>query len=131
MSVFLQILLVIAAIAFLVLVVFMIKRESTLLKYSLVWLFLGLVGLAAALFPSWVFFVSEGLGFEKPVNLIFFACVLFLMVVSLGYNVIVSKQSVRIKELTQEVSLANERIRKLEMTAIAMGRYDEPRCDEE
>lgn len=114
MSALLQVLLVVAALAFLALVVRMVKRESTLLKYSLVWLFLGVVGLVAALFPSWVFAVSDMLGFEKPVNFIFFACALFLMIVSLGHNVIVSKQAVRIKVLTQELSLSNERIRRLE-----------------
>lgn len=114
MSALLQVLLVVAALAFLALVIRMVKRESTLLKYSLVWLFLGVVGLVAALFPSWVFAVSDMLGFEKPVNFIFFACALFLMIVSLGYNVIVSKQAVRIKVLTQELSLSNERIRRLE-----------------
>lgn len=114
MSALLRVLLVVAALAFLALVIRMVKRESTLLKYSLVWLFLGVVGLVAALFPSWVFAVSDMLGFEKPVNFIFFACALFLMIVSLGYNVIVSKQAVRIKVLTQELSLSNERIRRLE-----------------
>lgn len=114
MSVLLRVLFVIAALVFLASVVGMVKREKTLLKYSLVWLLLGVVGLAAALFPSWVFSLSGALGFEKPVNLIFFACVLFLMVVSLGYNLIVSKQAVRIKVLTQELSLSNERIRRLE-----------------
>ena len=114
MSVFLQIVLIAAALVYLGLVIAMIKRERTRLKYSLIWLFLGVVGLAAALFPGWVFVLSDMLGFEKPVNLIFFASVLFLMVVSLGYNIIVSNQSVRIKGLTQEISLANERIRKLE-----------------
>lgn len=114
MSMLLRVLLVIAALVFLASVVGMVKREKTLLKYSLVWLLLGLIGLAAALFPSWVFLISAMLGFEKPVNLIFFACVLFLMVVSLGYNLIVSKQAVRIKVLTQELSLSNERIRRLE-----------------
>lgn len=114
MTAFLQLVLVLAVFAYILLVVMMIKRERTLLKYSLVWLGLGVLGLAAALFPNWVFSISDLLGFEKPVNLIFFACVMFLMIVSLEYNAIVSKQSVRIKELIQEVSLANERIRKLE-----------------
>lgn len=110
----LQAVLTIAALIYLALVIRMIRRESALLEYSLIWLFLGFLGLGAALFPGWVFFISNTLGFETPVNLIYFSCVMFLMVVSMGYNVITSKQSVHIKELIQEVSLANERIRQIE-----------------
>lgn len=120
----LTILVIIASILFCIFVLWMVRREHFLLKYSFLWLLLGILGIFAALFPGWVYGLSGLLGFEQPANFLFFICIIVLMGVSLLLSAIASKQSVQIKSLIQEVSLCEERIARLE-GACGSGEADE------
>lgn len=86
-------------------VVRMIRRERFLLKYSFPWIVLGIAGIFASLFPGWVFALSGLLGFEKPVNFLFFVCIVVLLGFGLVLCAVVSRQSRRITRLTQELSI--------------------------
>lgn len=110
----LTVLVIIASILFCIFVLWMVRREHFLLKYSFLWLLLGVLGILAALFPGWVYGLSGFLGFQQPANFLFFICIIVLMGISLLLSAIVSKQSVRIKNLIQEVALCEERITRIE-----------------
>lgn len=105
MSIYLRLLVAATSILFLCFVVQMIRRERFLLKYSFFWLLLGILGLIAAIFPSWVIGLSRALGFEAPVNFLFFACIVILMGVTLTLCSVASRLAKRVTSLTQEVSL--------------------------
>lgn len=105
MSIYLRLLLAATSILFLCFVVQMIRRERFLLKYSFFWLILGVLGLLAAIFPEWVIGLSAILGFEAPVNFLFFACIVILMGVTLTLCAVVSRLTKRVTSLTQEISL--------------------------
>lgn len=105
MSIYLRLLVAATSILFLCFVVQMIRKERFLLKYSFFWLILGVLGLLAALFPGWVTALSQILGFETPVNFLFFACIVILMGVTLTLCAVASRLAKRVTSLTQEVSL--------------------------
>ena len=84
------------------------------MSHSLLWLVLGIAGIAAALIPSWVFALSGLLGFELPVNLIFFVCIFFLIVAVLSISMVASSQADMIRSLVQDVSLLTQRVEMLE-----------------
>ena len=106
MSIFLRIFAIVVSLVFIWFVLYMIRKERFLLKYSFLWLVMGLLGFFAALFPEWVFALSGLFGFESPSNFLFFVCVVFLMATSLTLCAIVSRQTKRITNLVQVVSIA-------------------------
>ena len=93
------------SLAFLFFVALMVRRERFLLKYSFFWLLLGVVGLIVALWPDGMMALSGALGFEMPVNFLFFCCIIILMGVCLTLCGVVSTQARRIVSLVQEVSI--------------------------
>lgn len=105
MNLLLRAFLIIVSIAFLVYVLLMVRRDRFLLKYSIVWVLLGVLGVIAAVFPGGVAWLSAALGFETPVNFVFLICIVFLMAASLVFVAALSKQATLVKKLVQEVSL--------------------------
>lgn len=106
MSIFLRVFAIVVSLVFIWFVLYMIRKERFLLKYSFLWLVMGVLGLLAAIFPHWVFVLSGMFGFESPSNFLFFACVVFLMAISLTLCAIVSRQTKRITNLVQVLSIA-------------------------
>ena len=109
-----RIILFIASVCFLIIVLRFIRRQHLSVSHSLLWLVLGIAGIAAALIPSWVFALSGLLGFELPVNLIFFVCIFFLIVAVLSGSMVASSQADMIRGLVQDVSLLTQRVEMLE-----------------
>ena len=105
MAFLLRAFLIVLSVGFLFYVLLMVRRDRFLLKYSIVWVVIGILGVIAAIFPEGVGWVSSALGFEMPVNFIFLVVILFLMVASLVFVAALSKQSLLVKQLIQEVSL--------------------------
>ena len=104
----------IASVCFLVLVVRCIRRQHLSVNRALMWIVLGVAGIAAALLPEWVFALTYFFGFELPVNLIFFVCIFFLIVMVLSLSMIASSQADKIRDLIQDVSLLRARVEALE-----------------
>lgn len=105
MSVISQVLVIAFCIVLFCYVVHLVARDRLLLKYSLLWFFLAAILLVAALFPNVLFSLSSLLGFEAPSNFIFFLGLFCLMAIALSHSVIVSRQALRIKNLTQRIAL--------------------------
>lgn len=103
--------LIVICVAFLVFVLLMVRRDRFLLKYSIIWVVLGVLGLLAAFFPGAVVWLSLSLGFETPVNFVFLVCIMFLLMASLVFVAALSKQSLRVKELVQEISMLKAEVR--------------------
>ena len=109
-----RIILFVASVCFLIIVLRFIRRQHLSVSHSLLWLVLGIAGIAAALIPSWVFALSGLLGFELPVNLIFFVCIFFLIVAVLSISMVASSQADMIRSLVQDVSLLTQHVEMLE-----------------
>lgn len=109
-----RIVLLVASICFLAFVLLLVRKNRLSMKYSLLWIVLGSIGILAAAFPAWVFLASRLLGFEEPVNFLTFACIFYLMAVVFVCVSIESEQSARIRGLIQDVSLLSHRIEELE-----------------
>ena len=109
-----RLILLIASICFLVLVVRCIRKQHLSVNRALLWIVLSIAGIVAALVPAWVYFLTNLFGFELPVNLVFFACIFFLVVTALSLSMVASSQTDMIRGLVQEVSLLRARIEVLE-----------------
>ena len=93
------------SVAFLVYVLHLVAKGKLLLKYSLLWLVLCLAMLICALFPGVVYVLSDFTGIVAPSNLGFLVGIVILLAISLSLSVIVSKQALSIKNLTQRIAI--------------------------
>lgn len=92
----------------------MVRKKKLDLRYALVWLMVGCVVLVFDIFPDLLGIVSGALGVGLPVNMLFFLGFVFSLLIIFTLTVAVSKLSERVKRLTQEMALLEERLRKME-----------------
>lgn len=105
MSLTLRVFIIVCCLFLLVYVIHMVKHEKLMLRYSLFWLALAVVISVLAVFPRPLFALAELFGFYASSNLVFFAGMLFLLVIALSLASAVSKQAICIKNLTQRIAL--------------------------
>lgn len=105
---------IVAAVFTLGVVVEMLRRRHLRERHAFWWLIAGLLALLIAVFPSILVWASDTLGFEIPINLVFFACFLVLFLVLLQHSSELTKQEGRSRRLAEEVALVKERLEELE-----------------
>jgi hypothetical protein len=103
----------ILAIAFMFLILELIRRNRLQERYSVIWFVAGLGMLAGAAFPGLLEFVAEVMG-VRDTNVALFSIVLLLLLgLALNFSVIMSRQAAQITRLAQERAL--EGVRKDEV----------------
>lgn len=108
-----QILVAAVVICAMVLLINLIRKNRLELKYALLWFVLGIGILILCLFPSITEHVARFFGIGLPINLIFFAGFCFALIIIFSLSVAVSKMSVRVKRLTQELGLLRRELEEL------------------
>ena len=110
----LSIFLYIAITCFFVFIFFLIKKKLLTLKYSLIWLFGGVIVLLIILFPGTFSSLMEKLGLITPSNGLFAICIFVFMIVTLLLTSVISSMYAKIKRLIQSIGIIEKRIRELE-----------------
>lgn len=77
---------IIAALFTLFIVIEMLRKKRLRERHAFWWLLLGSLALIISLFPSILVSFSEFLGFEVPVNLVFFVSLFVLFLVALQHS---------------------------------------------
>jgi hypothetical protein len=120
-----RILAAVLAIAFMVMILELIRRGRLQERYSVVWFVAGLGMLAGAAFPGLLSVVADVMG-VRDTNVALFSIVLLLLLgLALNFSVIMSRQAAQITRLAQERAL--ERARE---QAAAERNGGEPAADE-
>lgn len=110
----LRIVLIIGIIVYFFAVYKLLKKKLLALKYSLLWLFIGLIMTILVVFPDLLMLLCGLLGIAEAMNGLFTFALGFILILLMAISVIVSKQSDRIKSLVQDNALMEKRIRELE-----------------
>ena len=110
----LRIVLLAGLVCYFVLILLFLKDKALTLKYTLLWLLAGGVMLIMILFPRTLFIVTKLLGIQSSMNGLYLICIGFIIVILMAITSIVSRQRNKIKILTQEFAILEERIRELE-----------------
>lgn len=105
MNIRIQIIIAVFIVLALVVIVNMIRRKALELRYALAWLAVGAGVLILDVFPGFMESISEMLGIASPVNMLFFLGFCFSLVIIFVLTIAVSRMSIRIKELAQELAL--------------------------
>jgi len=114
MSIYLRISLGIVVIAYFWCIIYLIKKKMLLLKYILLWLFTGIVMGILILFPQLLNLFVQVVGIQTPMFGLFLVGIFFSLLISMSLTAIVSRQTERIKNLTQNNAMLEKRIRKIE-----------------
>ena len=114
MTIHLRIAMSIAVIVYFYLIVKFIKKKTLTLKYTLLWLFAGACMALLVLVPDLLTWMADLLGIATPMNALFMVAIGFIIVILMSLTAIVSKQTERIKNLTQENAMLEKRLRKKE-----------------
>jgi len=86
-------------------VVYLIRRSLIDLRYCLLWLLAAFSLVLFALFPQFLTVLSQAVGIMLPVNMLFMLGFYFLAAIVFSLLVIVSRHSLQIKTLSQEVAI--------------------------
>jgi hypothetical protein len=97
------------AIAFMLMILELIRRDRLQERYSVVWFLAGLAMLAGAAFPGLLGFVAEVMGVRNTNVALFSLVLLLLLGLALNFSVIMSRQAAQITRLAQEQALEKAR----------------------
>lgn len=86
-------------------VIHKIRTGKADLRYTLIWLILGVVFLAFDMIPQLQILISQALGINSSQNMLIFMSLGFLLVLLFNLTLIVSQQTKRIERLIQENAL--------------------------
>jgi hypothetical protein len=117
MAVEIRIFLLAAVILYFMEIIHLLKKKRLNLKYSLLWLAVGVLMILFIIFPEIISAFSNLLHFQSSMNALYILLIGFLVIICVALTSIVSNQNGHIKRLTQNAALLEERIRKLENQA--------------
>ena len=86
-------------------IVNMIREKKLELRYALAWLGVGIAILVLDCFPQVITWLAIKVGIASPINMLFFLGFCFSLVIIFILTVAVSRSSIRIKQLAQELAL--------------------------
>lgn len=110
----LRITLIIAMGCYFILILMFLKSKSISLKYTLLWIFSGLFLTIIVVWPKILISLTSLAGIESNMNGLFVIMIGFVVAILMSITSIVSKQSGKIRQLTQTVARLEKRIRELE-----------------
>ena len=114
MSTTLQLFMICAEVLYFVLIFTFLKKKTLSLKYTFLWLFAGLVMVIFTIFPMLFVNLIKLCGVTSIMNGLFALCIFFIIIILMSLTSIVSKQTDRIRTLTQENAILEKRLRELE-----------------
>ena len=105
MPLLLRIEMIILSLLMVAIVINLVNKKKMCIQYSLIWIIISLTLIIIAVFPGIVFWLCSLLGIKTPSNLIYLIGIFALLLVSLVQTSIISRQTERIRFLTQIVSI--------------------------
>ena len=94
----------------LAIIVNMIRKKALELRYALAWIAVGVGVLILDFFPGMMKLISKVLGIASPVNMLFFLGFCFSLIIIFVLTIAVSRMSIRIKNLAQELALLKKNV---------------------
>lgn len=106
--------LIFAVCCYFILILLFLKRKSLELKYTLLWLLAGVIMGLVVVFPRLLKNFTRFLGIESTMNGLYVLCIAFILIILMALTSIVSKQTMKIRALVQEIAMLEKKIRELE-----------------
>lgn len=113
MNLHLRLVLLIAIIIYFSLLYHFLKKGKLILKYTLLWIFLGIVMAVVVVFPSIIIYFTKLCGIADSMNGLFAIVCFGMLILLMSLTSISSKLNEKNKNLIQKVGILEYEIRKL------------------
>lgn len=110
----LRISLILVLIIYFILILLLLKKREISLKYTLLWLFAGLCMGILVIWPKSLTIIISIIGIQGSMNGLFILAIAFVIAILMSITSIVSKQSEKIRSLTQMIAILEKKIREQE-----------------
>ena len=110
----LRIVLIIALLFYFVILLIFLKNKTLELRYTLLWMFAGLILALLVIWPDVLRGFVKVIGIQDNMNGLFIMSFAFVIMIMMSLTSIVSRQANKIKLLVQELAIMEKRIRELE-----------------
>ena len=87
-----------------------VKRKNMRIGYLVFWSITGVILIVALLIPNLVENVSNLLGFEMPINMIFSGAIFVILYLIFNLTILISKEQNKNVLLIQEISMLKKRV---------------------
>ena len=101
----------VAALVMLGFVVELLRRGILRERFAALWLVVSAILVLVALFPQLLRSAADALGFSLPSNLLFFASILFLLLIAVQLSYEVSRLEARTRRLAEDLALLAAEVR--------------------
>ena len=114
MQITLRIALIIVVLIYILGILKAVKRKNMRISYLIFWSILGILLIVALCIPGLVENISNLLGFELPINMIFSAAIFVIFYLIFDLSKLITKEQTKNTLLIQEISMLKQKIEKLE-----------------
>ncbi|MDH6423803.1 DUF2304 domain-containing protein [Aurantimicrobium minutum] len=105
---------IVASVATFAIVIEMLRRRRLRERHAGWWIVAGLFAIIISVFPSTLRFASELLGFEVPVNLVFFLSLFILFLVALQHSSELTQLESHNRSLVERLIVLELKVKDLE-----------------
>lgn len=102
----------------LVAVVELVRRRALTEEYSFIWIICASALLGLSLWRNVLELAASALGVHYPPAVLLLVLTLFVVIVSLYFSVVVSRQRKQIERLVEEMALLDEEVRRMKHTTM-------------
>lgn len=110
MSLRLQVVIAIGAIAAILWIGNLVRIRRLELKYALIWFLVGILLLIFDIFPGLLQVMTQALGITLPINMLTFLGLLFVLMILFSQTIVISNLTRKCQRLTQEVGLLYKKV---------------------
>ena len=110
MSLRLQVVIAIGAIAAILCIGNLVRIRRLELKYALIWFLVGILLLIFDIFPGILQLMTQALGITLPINMLTFLGLLFVLMILFSQTIVISNLTRKCQRLTQEVGLLYKKV---------------------
>lgn len=93
-------------------ILYLIRKETVNIKYSLIWLILFIILLICLFIPGLLNYITKMLGFQTASNMVLSLLIAVLVIINISNTVINSHQDKKIRLLIQEISILKKDLKK-------------------
>lgn len=105
MSIGLRVILISISIMTMVYMLRKIKQSKLQIEYSIFWIFFSFILIVISIFPQIVYWMTNLIGIQSPVNLVFLVIIFILIMKNFMMTLEISENQNKIRELTQYIAL--------------------------
>lgn len=110
----LEIITFLGSILLMVFIIESIRKQLIKEAYSLIWIFMGTIFVILATWQRGLDYISRMVGIAYPPAMLFIFMMVAVLLILIQYSIVISKQTERIKDLSQELALLSEKFKRLE-----------------